>query len=153
MIYITRHGQTDWNIQHKVQGKADIELNEVGKKQAVETGRKLLNEKIDLIICSPLIRAKQTANLINEGRNIPIVYDDNISERDFGELEGKRQEEFDFKGFWSYKQNIKYDKAENIRDFFDRIYSFLDEIIEKYPDKNILLVTHGGSKYSCKLLF
>lgn len=144
MVYITRHGQTDWNILHKVQGKADIELNEVGKDQAIETGRKLLNEKIDLIICSPLIRARETAKLINNGRNIPIIYDEKISERNFGELEGKRQEDFDFKGFWSYKRNIKYDKAENIRDFFNRIYSFLDEIIEKYPNKNILLVTHGG---------
>lgn len=153
MIYITRHGQTDWNIKHKVQGKADIELNAVGKKQAIEVGKKLLAEKIDLIICSPLKRAKQTANLISEGRNIPIIYDENISERDFGEFEGKIKEDFDFNDFWSYKKNIKYKKAENIRNFFDRIYLFLDEVIEKYPNKNILLVTHGGVSIPVKCYF
>lgn len=143
-ILITRHGQTDWNAEHKVQGKADINLNETGKKQAEETREKLLSENIDLIICSPLNRAKQTANIINQGRNIQIIYDDRISERDFGEFEGKHTEDFDYNSFWSYKRNIKYERAENIRDFFNRIYSFLDDIIQTYPDKNILLVAHGG---------
>ena len=143
-IYITRHGQTDWNVEHKVQGKADIELNEKGKEQAKETANKLLNKDIDLIICSPLKRAKQTADIINENRNIEIIYDDRISERDFGKLEGLKQEEFDFQGFWSYKNNYKYERAENIQEFFKRIYSFLDEIKEKYKGKNVLLVTHGG---------
>ena len=143
-ILITRHGQTDWNVEHKVQGKADIDLNETGREQAKETSKKLSSEKIDLIICSPLKRAKQTADAINNSRDIQIIYDDRISERDFGELEGKRQEDFDFKGFWSYQRNIKYEKAENIRDFFNRIYAFLDDINCMYPGKNILLVSHGG---------
>lgn len=143
-ILITRHGQTDWNLEHKVQGKADIDLNETGKKQAEETREKLWNEKIDLIICSPLKRAKQTAEIMNQGRNIPILYDDRISERDFGELEGKRQEEFDFRGFWSYERNLSYERAENIRTFFERVYAFLDEIQQTYSGKNILLVAHGG---------
>ena len=143
-ILITRHGQTDWNLEHKVQGKADIDLNETGKKQAEETREKLWNEKIDLIICSPLKRAKQTAEIMNQGRNIPILYDNRISERDFGELEGKRQEEFDFHGFWSYERNLSYERAENIRIFFERVYAFLDEIQQTYSGKNILLVAHGG---------
>lgn len=143
-ILITRHGQTDWNLEHKVQGKADIDLNETGKKQAEETREKLWNEKIDLIICSPLKRAKQTAEIMNQGRNIPILYDDRISERNFGELEGKRQEEFDFHGFWSYERNLSYERAENIRIFFERVYAFLDEIQQTYSGKNILLVAHGG---------
>ena len=143
-IFLVRHGQTDWNVKHKVQGKADIELNDTGVAQANETSSKLNHITIDLIICSPLKRAMQTAQIINKGRNIPIIYDERISERDFGEMEGKHQEEFDFKGFWSYQRNIKYESAENIQDFFDRIYAFLDNITEKYRDKNILLVNHGG---------
>ena len=70
-ILITRHGQTDWNLEHKVQGKADIDLNETGKKQAEETREKLWNEKIDLIICSPLKRAKQTADSASHGKTRP----------------------------------------------------------------------------------
>ena len=76
MIYVTRHGQTDWNVQKRVMGRCDEPLNNNGINQAIETKNNLLNKDIDLIICSPLLRAKQTANIINEGRNISIVYDD-----------------------------------------------------------------------------
>jgi len=143
-ILITRHGQTEWNVAGKVQGKADIELNETGIKQAEETAKKLENEKIDLIICSPLKRAKQTADIINTNRNIPIIYDNEVSERDFGELEGLNKSEFDFQGFWSYKRDLKYEKAENIKDFFERVYKFLEKIKKTYGDKRILIVAHGG---------
>ncbi len=143
-ILLARHGQTEWNVLGKVQGKADIELNEKGVEQAQEMGRALENENIDLIICSPLKRAKQTAEIINKYRNIPIIYDDAISERDFGEFEGIEKNDFDFEGFWSYKQNNKYKKAENIKDFFQRVYDFLDRIKAEYKDKRILIVAHGG---------
>lgn len=143
-ILITRHGQTEWNVLGKVQGKADIELNETGISQAKETAEILENEKIDLIICSPLKRAKQTADIINLNRNIPIIYDNEVSERDFGELEGLNKAEFDFPGFWSYKKDLKYEKAENIKVFFERVYKFLEKIKEEYADKRILIVAHGG---------
>ena len=88
-ILLTRHGQTEWNLLKKVQGKADIELNEKGIQQAEETRDFLKNEKIDLILCSPLKRALQTAEIINQGRNIRMIIDERVSERDFGEFEGK----------------------------------------------------------------
>lgn len=143
-VLLTRHGQTEWNVLGKVQGRADIELNEKGIRQAEETGKVLKKEKIDLIICSPLKRAKQTAEIICKDRNIPIIYDEDVIERDFGEFEGINKKEFDFEGYWSYKQNNKYEKAENIKDFFDRVYSFLDKIKEEYKVKRILIVAHGG---------
>ena len=143
-VLMTRHGQTDWNVEKRVQGKADIELNATGIEQAKITSEKLKDEKIDIIISSPLKRAKQTAEIINQTLNCPIIYEDGISERDFGEFEGKQRTDFDFEGFWSYKKNLQYDKAENIRDFFERIYSTLDGMTEKYKGKNILIVSHGG---------
>lgn len=144
MIYITRHGQTDWNVEKKVMGRFDEPLNINGIKQATETKNNLVNKDIDLIICSPLQRAKQTANIINEGRNIRVVYDDRIIERDFGEFEGMKRDDFDFDGYWNYYKNEQYQKAENIQLFFERVYNFLDDITKNYRDKNILLVTHGG---------
>ena len=144
MIYITRHGQTDWNVQKKVMGRCDEPLNETGLSQARETKDILKDVDVDLIICSPLLRAKQTASIINEDRNIPVVYDERIIERDFGEFEGLQTKDFDFDGYWNYYKNAQYEKAENIGVFFDRIYAFLDDIIEEYKDKNILLVAHGG---------
>ena len=143
-ILLTRHGQTDWNVQKKVMGRCDEPLNEKGKEQAIETSDNLKDTDIDLIICSPLKRAKQTAEIIDKGRNIPIIYDDRIIERDFGEFEGKETKDFDFHGYWNYYKNDKYEQAENIQEFFKRIYVFLDDVTEKYKDKNILIVAHGG---------
>ena len=54
------------------------------------------------------------------------------------------KEDFDFEAFWDYKKDITYQKAENIKDFFNRVFLFLEDIKKKYKDKNILLVTHGG---------
>jgi len=152
-ILLTRHGQTEWNLRKKVQGKADIELNENGIEQAKKTRDSLKNETIDLILCSPLKRAIQTAEIINQGRNIRIIIDERISERDFGEFEGMPSTDFDFNAFWSYEQNLKYDKAENIRDFFRRVYHFLDCIQTEYAGKKILIVAHGGISIPVKCYF
>lgn len=153
MIYIVRHGETDWNISKKVMGRFDEPLNEKGKEQATIVSKTLSSNKIDLIICSPLLRTKQTAEIINENKNIEIIYDERIIERDFGEFEGLNINEFEFADYWNYYKNKQYNKAENIIDFFDRIYSFLDDIIEKYSDKNILVVTHGGVSISMYCYF
>lgn len=144
MIYIVRHGQTDWNVLRKIQGQVDTELNETGIKQAEIIRDELINVPIDLIISSPLIRAKKTAEIINENRNIPIIYDERIMERDFGEYEGVDINDVDTSGFWDYYLNETFDKAESIREFFNRVYSFYDEVLEKYQDKNVLVVSHGG---------
>lgn len=152
-ILITRHGQTEWNVLKKVQGKADIDLNKVGENQALITANNLNDEKIDLIISSPLKRALQTAKIINKTKNIPIIIDERISERDFGEFEGKATSSFDFEEFWSYRADKKYLKAENIRDFFERVYSFLDELQEKYNNMRILIVTHAGVSIPMKCYF
>ena len=107
-ILLTRHGQTEWNVLKKVQGKANIALNETGENQALITAQNLIDEEIDLIISSPLKRALQTAEIINKTKNIPLIIDERISERDFGEFEGKETSSFNFEEFWSYKINKKY---------------------------------------------
>ena len=143
-LYVTRHGETDWNVQSKVMGKIDIPLNEKGIKQAEATRDALAGSKIDLIIASPLARALQTAKIINEGINAQIITDDRISERDFGEFEGLNRQEFDFKGFWSYAKSYQYQTTENIEYFFQRVYEFLDSLSLLDSDLNVLIVAHGG---------
>ena len=149
-IYVTRHGQTDWNVQGKTQGRTDIELNEVGIKQAKQTKEELKNVDIDLIICSPLKRAKQTAEIINEGRNIQIIFDNQIIERNFGEFEGKK---IKFDEFWDYNAHPRYQRAETIQEIISRISNFLDKIKGEYKDKNVLLVTHGGVSIAINCYF
>ena len=143
-LLITRHGQTDWNIEGKIQGQTDIELNETGIKQAEATREKLLNEKIDIIISSPQKRARKTAEIIAKGRHIPIIIDKGIEERYFGEFEGKTRKEFDFDELWNYKLNKQYKDAESVGELFARVEAFLEKIKQEHKDKTVLLVTHGG---------
>lgn len=143
-LLLTRHGQTNWNVEGKVQGRTDIELNETGIEQAKATGEKLKKQKIDLIIASPLKRASKTAQLIAGDREIPILYDCRIQERCFGEFEGKTKKEHNFEEMWNYKINKQYETAESVGEIFERVYQFLDELKEKYEDKTVLVVTHGG---------
>lgn len=152
-ILLTRHGQTEWNLLKKVQGKADIELNEKGIQQAETTRDSLKEERIDLILCSPLKRAIQTAEIINKGRNIRMIIDERVSERDFGEFEGMFKKDFNYNAFWSYKQNLKYDEAENITEFFRRVYDFLDSVKKEYEGKRVLIVAHAGVSIPVKCYF
>ena len=91
-IYVMRHGQTDWNLAGKAQGRTDIELNDTGIEQAKQAKKQIDNYKIDLIICSPLKRARKTAEIINEAINCQIISDERIIERGFGNIEGKTDE-------------------------------------------------------------
>ena len=160
-IFITRHGQTGWNVLGKMQGKTDIELNDVGRGQARETGELIKDKKIDLIITSPLKRAKETAESINENFDVEIIEDDRLMERGYGTFEGMTKEDRqelkekypEIKYIWSYNQNIKFQDVEPMREFCIRIYSLLDEVVEKYKDKNVLLVTHGGTSVPIKFYF
>ena len=143
-LYVIRHGQTEWNVLKKMQGSVDIPLNEKGLEQAEITKSNLNDISLDVILCSPLIRAKQTADIINSDRNLEIIIDDRLRERTYGEFEGTSKNSFNYNDFWAYNKNLKYDKAENIQDFFKRIYDLLDEVKSKYYDKNVLIVTHAG---------
>lgn len=87
-LYVVRHGQTEWNIMKKMQGSVDIPLNEKGIEQAYITKKNLENISIDIIFCSPLKRAMQTAEVINQDRNLEIIYDERLRERNYGEFEG-----------------------------------------------------------------
>lgn len=140
MIYIVRHGQTDWNIEGRYGGRIDIPLNETGITQAKELKEKFKDIKIDVVITSPLIRAIQTANEITTKEKI---IDNRIIERSNGDLEGKLKSEIAEKIDFNDPNEKKYN-IESITEFKKRIYSFLDEVKEKYKGKNVLIVTHAG---------
>ena len=160
-IFVVRHGQTEWNALEKMQGQTDIELNEIGREQAQITGEQIKNENIDLIITSPLKRAKETAEIINKNFNAPIIEDKRLMERGYGELEGKTRTERkmlkeisdEIDEFWNYNKNLDTYKVEKIQQFCDRVYEILDEIKEKYQNKKILIVTHGGTSVAIKCYF
>lgn len=140
MIYVVRHGQTDWNFEGRFQGRIDIELNETGREQAERTGEKLNGIKFDKVFSSPLKRALETARIITDE---PIEIDNRIIERCNGQLEGKLKTEcenmVDFTDGDEQKLGI-----EPLSDFRGRITDFFSELEEKYEGKNVLVVTHAG---------
>ena len=93
-IYLMRHGQTDWNIVHRMQGRSDIPLNATGLKQAKTAAHGMDKLPIDRILTSPLRRARQTAQAVAVGRGIPVLVEEGIVEMAFGALEGQLLSDF-----------------------------------------------------------
>lgn len=142
-LYIVRHGQTDWNVQKLLQGKTDIELNAEGIRQAEKLTKVIDLDKIDVCICSPLKRTRQTAKLI-VGDKVPIIYDELILERGFGNYEGKPIIFDLIAKQWDYKTNDSEEGIEPIQDCLKRAKKFLNKINKEYKNKNILIVSHGS---------
>lgn len=145
-LTIIRHGQTDWNVEKKYQGITDIELNQEGENQSKKVAFALKNEKFDVIISSPLKRTIKTAQIINQYHNQEIEIITNFKERDFGKLEGKEYKNVNFDKIKIDLLYKKY-KVEHIKDFEKRIKNAMHELLEKYQNKNVLLITHGGVAY------
>lgn len=145
MIYVLRHGQTDWNVEGRTQGSIETELNETGRNQAQNAKKELSDVKIDAVFCSPRKRCKLTAEIICEERNIPIIELEDLRERGFGEFEGKQKGvDYDWVEFWNWELNKQYERAENIRAFYKRIATVIENIKKDYSGKNVLIVTHAG---------
>ncbi|MCI8618397.1 MAG: histidine phosphatase family protein [Clostridia bacterium] len=155
MIYIVRHGQTNWNLEGRNQGRIDIELNEKGIQQAELTSEKLENIKFDKVFSSPLKRAYKTAQVICEKIGIDeneIIVDERIIERCNGELEGLLREEYEGKVDFSDPNDTRYG-VESLTGFRIRIDEFFKEICNKYKDRNVLVVTHAGVSIYAKCFF
>lgn len=157
MILFVRHGQTDNNVKHILTGGDwNIPINAQGKAQAEETACKLKNTKIDLVVCSPLIRAKQTAEIILKyHKNIPILFDDRLKERLLGDLNGEIDS--DFPDCWkmgkAQEELCKLKHVETIDEFYNRCKDFIEDIRKKYKNKTVLLVAHNGVGRILKCVF
>ena len=142
MIYLIRHGQTDWNVERKIQGQTDIPLNLNGKQQAEEAAKEIANLKIDRIISSDLSRAKETAEIINKKVGKEITFDKRLREVNYGDFEGIQIDKFTDKDWEIFNETPEKIKGEYRQQVYDRVKSFIDEIKD---DENVLVVTHGGS--------
>lgn len=142
MIYLVRHGQTDWNLEKKTQGHTDISLNENGKEQAKLISKVISNYKIDKIYSSDLLRAKETAEIINENFGLDIILDNRLREINYGDLEGIARPTLSQDVWDIFNSNPEKLNAEPIINVFNRIKSFFNDL--DY-NKNIIIVTHGGA--------
>lgn len=142
-LYVVRHGKTIWNEQGKVQGITDIPLTDEGRLEAQRLQDLVEKLNIDIVISSPLSRAKETAKILVNS-SLPINTDDRIKERDWGMNEGADINTVDKWDCWDVILNTKVQNIECIQDFMYRVSDFIEDIKVKYKDKNVLVVTHSA---------
>ena len=151
-LYVVRHGETIWNVERKVQGITDIPLTEKGRKDAEELQELISTLNIDVVISSPLDRARETAKIL-VNNSLPINTDDRIKERDWGMNEGALIDTVDRWDCWDVVLNTKVQNIECIQDFMYRVSSFLEYIKVRYKDSNVLIVTHSAVSRGLHYLF
>ena len=147
-LYVARHGQTLWNVQNKVCGRTDIPLTEEGHRQAELLAERISGLEIDMILASPMLRARQTAEPTARLKHLTILTDDRLIEQDYGIYEGVDRRD---PGFLSNKRQFafRYPGGESMMDVAHRVYDLIEELRTSYSDKNVLLVCHGGV---CRLI-
>ena len=152
MLYIMRHGMTDWNAIHKLQGRTDIPLNEDGVKMAQQAHDEYRDVHFDICFYSPLKRAEQTARIVAGDRGIPMIVDDRLREMSFGTCEGTldylTNENSEI--FPLFSEPEKYvtppAEAESIDELCRRTGDFLKEKVIPLlrEGKDVLIVGHGA---------
>jgi broad specificity phosphatase PhoE len=143
-ITLVRHGQTENNYLDIIQGSSDNGLlNDTGRRQCLRLKEKIKDKHFDYCYMSPLVRTVETA-MILIGDRVLTIPDNRLVERGLGELEGRPRVEYNAYKFWDYDLNFNKFGVEPIQDVFKRCSDFLEYIKNKYPDKDILVVTHGA---------
>lgn len=148
LIYFMRHGETDWNVARRMQGRSDIPLNDNGLAQAQRAAQGMAHLPIDRIVASPLIRAQQTAQAVAQGREVTVETEELLIEMGFGELEGLRfQESPECKLIFNHPdQYVPVPGGESYQDLDKRSLQLLDWLREmegKYH--HVVLVSHGAT--------
>lgn len=139
MIYLVRHGETDWNLFKRCNGSTDTFLNKTGIEQAKSQANNLKNIKFDACFCSSQTRARQFCEFIYSGLT---VYDDKLVEINCGEFEGIAETPKMMKSMWQATQTG--DKGtEKFSDFIKRNCDLCDIIKNEHKGENILIVTHA----------
>ncbi len=154
IIYLVRHGETDWNRAGRLQGQTDIELNEKGREQAAMLRGKLSEVELDAAFSSSLTRAKQTRQIILEERNIPAWDEPLLKEMNFGQWEGDMLKEIraneDHPLHDLFVQPGRYAAprtAESFENLYSRTWKFMNEKLRPLETAygHVLIVAHGGA--------
>jgi broad specificity phosphatase PhoE len=147
-LFLVRHCQTDWNLNHKIQGNSDVRLNEQGLHQSAALAIWFQQFKIDAIYSSPKQRALETARKIAEGFNMEVQILEGLQELNHGNLEGEssidvwnRHGEL-LKRWLDDPLSIRLPGGESISDLRDRVWDAVNYIIKKHPDDNVIAIGH-----------
>ncbi len=143
ILYLIRHGETDWNKQRRIQGHSDVHLNSTGEEQAERLARYFSQHRFSAVYASDLKRAYDTARRIAEAANSPLQQLDRLRERCYGEMEGLLYEEIK-----QQMGEVKPDESvfgiESFNGLQERASTCLTELADKHAGSTIAVVTHGG---------
>ena len=141
-LYVTRHGETIVNSQHRVSGRGDVPLTDRGRAQAQALAQRAAGEPIDLILASPLQRAWETAQAVARAKEIPLLAEPRLMELDYGSYD---LVDIDDPGFQAVRRTFtrRMGGGESVLQAAARIYPLLDELHGRYEGQNLLLVCHG----------
>lgn len=148
-LYLTRHGQTEWNLQGRYQGRLHSNLTDLGVNQAKWLGKHLESTPIDIICSSSSKRAVDTAKYIKGNRDISIEYYDDLKEIDLGHWQGKTHDDVQvqdaeqYHNFFNKPEAFVASKQESFQDVISRGGQCLEHIANKHAGKSVLIVSHG----------
>ena len=141
IVGLLRHGQTDWNIDMRLQGISDIPMNDYGRQQAETAAKVLAGQDWDKIVSSPLSRAVETAEIVAKYLAAPYVGQHPLLlERSFGIAEGMGYEEWRTE----YPNGLNAPEAESMEELTARCWTLLDALVSEHPGQRVLTVSHGA---------
>jgi probable phosphoglycerate mutase len=145
---LIRHARTPWNLEKKIQGSTDIPLSPTGKEEAAQWGTVLKSEPFDLILSSPLIRARETALILSDRMGIPLFFDTNLREQDFGDWEGQSITDIRTKDPMAveFQESLGWEfrppGGESRAGVLDRVTKAFERATKNFENQYILVVTH-----------
>lgn len=145
-----RHGETDWNRQQRFQGQIDVPLNAVGLAQAERLRQRLAAEAADVLVCSDLLRTRQTAEPLSLSWRLPALPDAGLREQSFGVLEGLdvptiKQRHPDLWAHWLvHRGDFALPGGESLVQFHARVQEAVDRLARLHAGRTVVAVTHGG---------
>jgi len=147
-ITLVRHGETEWNREGRLQGSQDIPLSEAGLRQAERIAQRLKHEPYHRVYSSTLQRAHKTAERIAQAIGVPHHVHDQLHERPYGEVEGMTRDEIlaRYPDFWAQDAPpAPVPGLETLEQLRERARKAVQEIADRHPGENLLIVSHGGT--------
>jgi 2,3-bisphosphoglycerate-dependent phosphoglycerate mutase len=149
-LIVIRHGETDWNRQHRFQGQIDVPLNALGQTQAQRLAQRMARERVDALWSSDLLRARATADAVAQALGLDAQVEPLWREQSFGVLEGLDVPTIQREHAPLWSQWLRHDAdyalpgGESMREFHARVMRALARVAASHTGQRVAVVTHGG---------
>ncbi len=149
-LILIRHGETDWNRELRFQGQVDVPLNAIGHAQAQRVATQLAGELVQHLVCSDLLRTRQTAMPAAQMLGMMAINDQALREQNFGVVDGMRAQDIQtqYPQAWmawsAFDADFAFEGGESTRSFHGRVMTALRQLADTRRGQRLLVVTHGG---------